>query len=134
MKGQIPQSYFRWIMYIGSIIIEKVVCMCNCTVWKILIIWKFWPIISQQFLNLNRYPILQTIKHSITGIRIKCWNYLGQKSSWKRAGFNRLLITFLPTSIPAVRCIRQRYASIIACWPIIKIETLAAPWRERFIR
>ena len=37
---------------------------------------------------------------------------------------------YSPTNIPAVRWSRQRYASMIACWPIIKIETLAAPCKQ----
>ncbi len=33
----------------------------------------------------------------------------------------------IPTRIPAVRCRRHKYASIMACCPIINNDTLAAP-------
>jgi sulfur relay (sulfurtransferase) DsrC/TusE family protein len=34
----------------------------------------------------------------------------------------------VPTRMPAVRCRRHKYASIIACCPIINNDTFIAPW------
>jgi hypothetical protein len=40
-------------------------------------------------------------------------------------------IKSIPTRMPAVRCRRHKYASIIACCPTINNDTLAAPWTSQ---